>query len=603
MLSSDGTPRVSRRAPILVGALAVAAFLPSLLNGFVYDDERYVLKNLLIASWDWSHLRAMWLEPYFGNHHPLHLMAYALQRAAFGLEPAGWHAVSLALHALNAVLLCRLLPRFGVPAGMAVAGAALFAVHPVQAESVAWVSEQKNLLSLFFTLLALEGYLAARATGRWAPWLGASAAFLAALASKVQAVGLVPFLVAIEALRPAFLPPARGRALVRLLPFVALGGLWLNLAILAHGRAGFIHPYPGGSLATALLSDGPVLLAYLSNLLWPARLAAEYDLAHAGEMSRWALMAAWAGLGGVAWAIARTARREGKGRVALGVVWIGGFLAPVMNLVPIGPLLNDRYLYAPLCAAAPLLAAGAFALLWRAPDAAGTRVSLHAALRTALLAALVTALAVGSMARSGVWRDEMSLWTDTASRSPRSHLAHYNLGTLWLERGRDDLAEPELRAAMLADPSRPAPYKNLGVLHYRRGRYPLAATLFRAAIHLEPSSFDLWMSLGAAESGAGRIPRALASFRRASRLRPGAADPYYGIGILLERSGDREAAVRALERFLVLEPDATQKRRAAEARLRNLGLQIGNPAGVGSRGTEIAPSSHGWSGTTTRGAG
>ena len=579
------------RATTFVGLLAILAFVRSVHNGFVYDDERYILKNPLIASWSWDHVRAMLTQPYFGNFHPLHLLAYALERSAFGFRPLGWHAVSVVLHATNAMLLYRLLPRFGVGPSVALVGTAIFAVHPVQAESVAWVAEQKNLLSLLFTLLSLKAYLRARASGRGLPLLAASAAYLAALASKVQAICLLPFLFAIELMQPVVLPPRMGRALLRLLPFTLLGGWWLNLAILAHGRAGFIHPYPGGSLAATFLSDGPVLLAYIKNLLWPTRLAAEYDLPVATEMPVLLLAASWIALGCMAMAISRIVVRDAGGRIGLGLAWVFGCLAPVLNLVPIGPLMNDRYLYAPLCALGPLLAAGLFVMVRGIERGFSVRVP-RSFMRTACVV-MLSVLLVASWSRSAVWRDEMSLWTDAAAKSPGSHLARYNLGTLWLERGREDLAGPELRAALVADPLRPAPYKNLGVLYYRQRRFRLAAALFRAAIRLEPSSYDLWMSLAAAEAAQGHTHLAVAFFQRASRLQPQEARPYYALGLQLKKIGDKAGAARAFETFVSMRPGRTRERNMAEEHLRNLGVLNRNQKGDQSIGTNIAPAQGG----------
>ena len=583
MPSPEASARPSRRILWAIGVLAAASFLPALWNGFVYDDDGYVLRNSLIASPSLDDLRAILTRPYFGNFHPLHVLLLALQRMVFGLRPAPWHAVSLTLHAANAILLVRLLPRFGIPPTIAVSGAAIFAVHPIQVESVAWVSEQKNLLSLLFTLLALEGYLTARASGRWWPLLGASAAYLAALASKVQSVGLLPVLFAIEYLRPSVLPAPRGRPLVRLLPFVALGGLWINLAILAHGRAGFIKPYPGGSLIATVLSAGPVLVAYAGNLLWPLHLSAEYDLLPAGELPRIHLAATWVILGCAALGLRRACLRDQGGRITLGLVWVAGFLLPVMNLVPIGPLMNDRYLYAPLCALGPLLAAGACEIVRRAIPRGKLRAPDGPVV--AVMGAAIAALALASAVRSEVWRDEFRLWRDAAAKSPRSHLARYNLGTIWLERGRADLAEVELRAAMEADPTRPAPYKNLGVLHYRQKRFRLASALFRAGIRLAPANYDLWLSLAVAEAAAGRQVQALAAIRRAASLDPQAARPHYVEGMLLERTGDAEGASAAFRKFISLQRGETKDRRAAEEHIRNLGSRLRSSKPPDSGGT------------------
>jgi tetratricopeptide (TPR) repeat protein len=162
-------------------------------------------------------------------------------------------------------------------------------------------------------------------------------------------------------------------------------------------------------------------------------------------------------------------------------------------------LMNDWYLYAPPAPGTPPCRRLAHP---RATPALQPRSHVRAT--AAAMAVGVASLGLGSAVRSEVWRDEFRLWRDAAAKSPHSHLARYNLGTIWLERGRLDEAEAELHASMRADPMRPAPYKNLGVLYYRQKRFGLAAALFRTGIRLAPGNYDLWMSLSAAEAGAGR---------------------------------------------------------------------------------------------------
>ena len=582
---------VGMRASLAVGGLAAVVFLPSLWNGFVYDDEQYVLANTLITSWSWRHLRAIITEPYFGNFHPLHLLTYAIERSLFGLRPVGWHAVSVALHAANIVLLCRLLLYFGISRAIALIGAAIFAVHPVQVESVAWVSEQKNLLSLLFTFLSLKCYLRNRETGSLLPLLGATIAFIAALASKVSAVGLVPFLIVLEYAPPPALPSPRGGVIVRFLPFLIAAGIWMNLAILAHGEAGFIHSYPGGSLSAAIITIGPVLMAYARNLLWPNHLSAAYDLPSAAEFNPVWLAGSWLLVGLGALVVVRIARHDEGRYTSLGLAWTAGFLAPVLNLVPIGTLMNDRYLYAVLCVIGPAIAWALCAVFKGTAGALQPRATFW--IQSAVVTTMLAGLAVTAALRTPVWRDTKSLWVDAAAKCPRSALARYNLGTLWIELGRDDLAEPELRAALEADPSRPRPYQNLGAIYYRQGKYRLAETEFLAAAQLVPQSFSLWMRIAAAQAHAGRDPEAIASLKRASRLRPADGRPYFGLAILMERRGDEEQAVLAFRKFLASPDGNGVQRRTAEKRLHLLRLRNRNVSGPSTRedrsdGTQFA---------------
>ncbi len=581
--SSCEESRTRRRATFWLCLLSVFAFIPALRNGFVYDDERYILQNPYIVSFSWEDLRFILTQPYFGNFHPLHHLLIATERWIFGYAPAGWHAVSLLLHALNTALLYPLLRRFGVEQSVSFVSACVFALHPVQVESVAWVSEQKNLLSLLFVLLSLRAYLTARETGGRAA-LGASLAlFILALASKVSAVALVPVLLAIEHYSPLPPGPSRSRPLVRTMPFLLLAGAWAQFGLLAHGREGFIHGYPGGSLAATLLTIGPVLVAYGKIVLWPVGLAAAYDLPPAGDMQAAALAAAWlvAGLGALA--AFRLAARERDGRIALALIWIGAFLLPVLNLVPIGTLMNDRYLYAPMCAIAPLVVAGLYRLALAAAGNIRAPFMLRAApvLRIGILALLASL----SLARTGVWESDGALWIDAAARSPRSAHALYNLGTYWVEQGRDDLAEPPLRSALEADPRKPEPYQNLGAIHFRQGRFKLAAVEFEAASRLAPENYDVWIWLSSARARSGQTREAIAALRRAAAIDSASGKPYLGLGLLQEELGAPEKAADAFRTFLARGEGTPHQRSIAEERLRDLEERFRNRSASAEAGT------------------
>ncbi|MFQ5457129.1 MAG: tetratricopeptide repeat protein, partial [Myxococcota bacterium] len=356
-----------------------------------------------------------------------------------------------------------------------------------------------------------------------------------------------------------------GRALVRVLPFVLLAGLWCNLGLLAHGDEGFIHPYPGGSFTAALWTIAPVLLAYGKLLLWPLGLAAAYDLPPATGMPPGAVAGAWLAVAFLLAFMAFAARKAGEPRVGIALVWIGAFLLPVLNLVPIGTLLNDRYLYAPLCALGPLAVAGVVA----AGRLSGRTLSPRprAAIGAAGLAAVLVLLTGLSHIRAGVWADEARLWSDAVVHSPGSALARYNLGTLYLERGRDDLAEPHLRAALAADPTLSGPYQNLGTLHLRQGKAGLAMREFDAAIRLSGGSYDLWMNLALAQSAAGLPEKAIASLNAALRALPGEGRPYLAMGLLYEQLGDPAQARDAFKLFLASDDGDESQRNLAKARI------------------------------------
>jgi tetratricopeptide (TPR) repeat protein len=271
---------------------------------------------------------------------------------------------------------------------------------------------------------------------------------------------------------------------------------------------------------------------------------------------------AWGAVGIASWALVTTALRERERRIALGLVWIAAFLAPVLNLVPIGTLMNDRYLYAPLCAIAPMLAAGVAA----AARVAGRRARFP--LGGPDLGAI--------LAPGGRFERAIGVWRGAVDGRCREEFRSAPRAATW----DDSLAGPsgsagEPRRAIL-DPASPRPYVNLGAIHFRQGRYRLAAAELEAAAKLAPKDFGIRMSLASAQARAGRDREAIASLRWAERLRPGSGGPWLGIGLLLEQGGDAPGARRAFEEALAARDLDPAKAALAEAHLRDLRLRKGD---------------------------
>jgi len=511
---------------LAIAAATLVTYAPVVGNGFVdYDDndiyvgDPHVHEGLSRESlaWAFSAGHSYW--------HPLTWISHMLDCELFGLQPAGHHRTSLLIHTASAVLLFLTLRFLTGATWPSVLVAALFALHPLNVESVAWVSERKNVLSAFFSILALAAYGAyARRPGP-VRYLVLAAVVLAALLSKPMAVTLPLVLLLLD-----FWPLGRlgrvslGRLVLEKLPLLLLSALASLLTIQSQREMGALIPMdriPAGvRAANALVS----YVAYVSKMLWPARLAAFYPLRETG-LPLGLVAAAAVCLLGVTAVVAWRARREPY--LAVGWFWYLGTLVPVIGIVQVGSqAMADRYAYVPLIGLFIAIAWGGAALLSRHP-AARPAVGV-------VTVAILLALAVRTRQQVGVWHDSLSLFSSSVRAVPDSWLAHYNLGDALSAGGRFGEAEAELRETIRLKPRFARAHNNLGMAIDSQGRTEEALASYAEAVRLKPDMAEAHNNLGAAYSSLGRYEDGVLAFREAIRLRPDFAEAQHNLGVALK---------------------------------------------------------------------
>jgi tetratricopeptide (TPR) repeat protein len=514
--------RIARR-PHAAAVLALVAIAFGVYSGVLdhafllnWDDHDYVVRNEAIRGLSWENVRTAFGRPYFGNYAPLHLLSYAVDHAVWGMSAGGFLFTNVLLHGANGALLHVLLVRLGAGRAAAALAAALFLVHPVQVESVAWISERKNVLCMAFLLAALHGYAAYRAPGaRRRAWTYSAsfAAAAAALLTKAAAVVIAPLLVLFDLCHVE--PSARRRWVIDKAPFVlatvaiAAATISSQREMIAEGRAAYSMDPP-----TTLYTMVPVVARYLGMLAWPAGLSAIYapavregaDLAFAASA---ALLTGLAALG-----VLLFRRRRPL------FFWYAAFflgLVPVLQIVPLPTLMNDRYLYF------PMLGASAFAALALEPVLKAGRDPLRRAAKVAAAVA-VAVLALLSHARVEVWRDDLSLWQDAAAKDPRSALAWAGLGMSLLDGGRGDEALHAFLSALAIDPAHRLALNDAGALWNERGEPLRGRPYLVRAVSLWPDYFPAYMNLGRSYLMTGELGAAEEAFRAALRIEPAAPE-------------------------------------------------------------------------------
>jgi tetratricopeptide (TPR) repeat protein len=573
----------SRRGPLLGAALLALAVLAlygaSIGYEFVYDDHVQIERNPWLRD-----PRGFWLfltRPFWGfymdrgsepsnYYRPAFGILYSLVARGFGLQPAAYHTVSVALHLAVTLLVAygalRLLrERRGEIA--ALAAGLLFAVHPAHAEAVAWVGDQVDPLTALFVLPALYSYLSRKDRGEWAGWAGPLCYLLACLA-KEPGTALLLVLGAVEIAewrREGSLGAALRRASGRLLPYVAMFAVYVALRLHALGSFSPRSYGVTSSPASAVAFAGGLFARYLAFLFvpFPARVLVSVPapallspLAIAGLL---ALGLAFLGLLAAAWS--GRARRE----VFLPLAMIVAFLLPVLMVNSIGGSnFSERYLYLPSIGLAWLFGLLAARLAEILPGR-GRRASVAAAL------ALLVGLGIAAGARAAIYRSDLTLFRAAVRTSPNSEIARNNLGMALYNRGYLDQAEREYQRARRLDPNAVPPLANLAVLYEKRGDVPRAEKTFEEVLRLSPTHTISAVHLARLQRKRGDRAGAI---RRLDALFAAGGESY---DALIERADlwledhHPEKAIPLLERAVRTFPEYSQGREMLERARREKG--------------------------------
>ncbi len=558
------------RKLFLALAMALAAgwiYWPAVRGGWVWDDKTEMPQMAAIPGRE--ALRDIWIAPTTGDYYPVKTSLEWLEWRLWGNDTFGYHLVNVALHVAGAILLWRLLKRLGVRCAR-FAGL-LFVVHPLAVESVAWIDELKNTLSLPLALLALIAYVSfddAQASGKTAPrspmdegwgfYLLSLACFLLAMLSKSSVVMLPVFL-----LLYAWWKRGRIRAadLLAAAPFLVIS-LVLGLVAIrfqqVHGLAGGILALPLGGWAVRLARAGLMAAFYFSKCILPVGLMPIYPqwtVDPAAPVTWLPWLAAGAGF---AWL---WSRRKTWGRHALlGLGWFFLNLAPVLGFIPISHFrftwTMDHLAYLPLAGLAGLAAAGLGALdvRWAQARPACRWLLLGAA------AAGCALLAVVSRRHAAAFQSDETFWSDALARNPGAWIAENNLGNLLLARGETPAAIGHFERALQLNPAYPEAEYDLGLAYAGSGRLPEAAAHYAASLRLQPGNGDGHNNLGNALLRMGRTPEAITEYTEAIRLEPGDAPAHCNLGVALLRTGQVEAAIAQYQEALRLQPVSADAR-------------------------------------------
>ena len=560
--------------PALAAAATFAAFLPALSCGFLYWDDIYnMARAAQVPGLTSAQLGAMFGSCSMGPYTPLTYLTRAADGLIWGPNAAGHHLAGLLLHSANAAACyyaCLALLRAAKPEAAlgepglkpaAAAAALFFALHPLRAESVAWLSARHDVLCTLFWLLAVRAYAVSRpAAGapRWDREAAPLAFFLCALLSKGMAITLPAVLLLLDLYPLRRLPadprlwtrPGYWGVLTEKVPYLALAAVFAGAGYGCQAAAGSLwtmEEYGAGHrLGTVFYG----VLFYPWKTLLPYGLSPFYQLPRqftAFSAQGLALAAGACGLTAAAFLL----RRRWPGPAAAWAYYLLT-LAPVAGLVKINmQSAADRYSYLPGLAFAALAGAGLRELF------AARRRRYFAAAGAALVLAALAGL---SRRQLGYWKDTETLWRRALAVDPGIELVHNNLGHILAERGDMAGAEKEYREALRLNPASGLAHYNLGGVLMGRGAYAEAEEHDLEAVRLKPDLAAAHYNLGVLEAGLGRPAEAEARYREAMRLAPEFPMAPYNLGILLAAEGQGAAAEAAYRAALAAKPDFAEAR-------------------------------------------
>src|SRR5438874_729095 len=532
---------------LMLIAVTIFAYRPAWNGGFIWDDDAYIINNELLTAPDG--LRRIWFSldsP--SQYFPLVYSTFRIEHALWGLNSTGYHWVNLLLHIANALLVWRVLARLHVP-GAWLAGA-IFALHPVQVESVAWITERKNVLMGFFfllTLLAWVAFVGERTKRPWRFYGLALILYVLALSAKTTACTLPAALLLILWLQKK---PINKRRLSQVVPFLIMG---IGMGLLAV----WWERYHQGTRGT-LFTLGPIeriLIAsravwfYLSKLIWPSNLTFIYpkwNISPAHPLD-YAWLLAGIGLCAVIHFVRRYVGRSVEVAAAFFVATLSPVLGFIMLFTFRYTFVADHYQYLACIGPIALVSAGVVSLAEMLKD---YRVFI-------LTAALFVAATLGVLTwrQSAMYGDIETLWRITLKRNPECWMAHTNLGIVLLQKGQLDDGIAQYRAALQMQPDSWDAEYNLGTALVTKGEVDEAILHCERAVAMQPNDPDSQVSLGNALLQKKRIDEAIVHYQNALGIRPDYSLAHYGLGRAFLEKGEADNAIQHCRTALVIRPD------------------------------------------------
>lgn len=542
-----------RKHAVIVGGLAIAlmvfaAYWPAVHAGFVWDDDDYLTENPLVTAPDGLY-RIWFTTDCPSQYFPLVYTSFRIEHSFWGMNPIGYHVVNILLHSANALLLWLLLRRLKIPGAWL--AAAIWALHPVNVESVAWITERKNVLSTLFYLLAVGQWMRFVEAPEKPPrsaYALALVCFAMALFAKTTACTLPAVMLIVLWIRKQ---PINLKRVAQVIPFAAAGLVMGLVSIwwerMKQGTTG--HEFVLAPLDRILVASR-ALWFYLGKLVWPADLMFSYPKWRISphDASQYIWVAAC-----VVVAIALWRQRGSWGHWPLvAVTFFAAVLSPLLGFIPLYTFIYtyvaDHYQY--LACLGPIA-------LFAALLAALPRFRMA---KYAVSGILLCVLGALTWHQAGAYRDSGTLWADVLAKNPQSWAANEGVGMALAADGDLAGAAAHFRRALELKPDHWQGWLNLGAMLAGQGEPKQAEQCFRNGLKLCSTSAELQCGLGHSLLEQGKWQEAVQVYEAVTRQYPAFLDPHLLLADILEAHGNRREAMRHLEAALNIMPDLQQAR-------------------------------------------
>jgi protein O-mannosyl-transferase len=556
----------------LIACAVFSSYSPAINGKLIFDDDQLVTDNDLVQSPRGLH--QLWRDPRALEFYPITYDSYWIEWRMWEMHPAGYHVTNLILHVVGALLIWAVLRRLSVPG--AFFAALIFAVHPVNVESAAWISQRRNMLSLLFFLLSIYWYLKTEMLSpalpsQGGPWEQGKDSHPSPLAPHPSPLAPRPsslfYCLSLTAFTLAMLSKGSAAVLPVLLlgiiwwlrrltrrdflltsPFFAVAAAltWVNIWFQTHGANEVLRT---ASFIERMLGAGAVPWFYLYKAFFPVDLCFIYPMWNisVGDPAWWIPLVAALAVSAVLWLYRNSWSRP--------FLFAWGFfcaaLVPVMGFADVGfmkySLVADHYQHIAIIGVVAILTAG-MATWLRQVQGGLRRASL------AIGAAATCILIYLTFKQCFLYRDPFTLYQAILRKNPRCSIAEINLGSAFGNIGNHKEAEKHYKRAIQFESDRYLACNYLGLMACQDGKYTIAIEYFHEVIRYKPDYADAYMNLGSALAQIGRIDEAIKEYRESIRIKPYSSGPYYNLGVISERSGRISEAIELYEQAIQLKP-------------------------------------------------
>ncbi|MCF6155308.1 MAG: tetratricopeptide repeat protein [Candidatus Brocadia sp.] len=564
---------------LLVSALAVITFLNSLDNAFVYDDVFTITNNYFIR--DWGNFPVLFTNDYFSSsgevtYRPVVTLSYFIDYSIWNLNPLGFHLTNIILHTMSAVLVYTLLSIITRNSAVSFLTGILFASHPVLTEAVNAISYREDLLAAVFFLVSFLLFIQStfrnpQSKIRTYLYPLSLFSYLLALCSKEMAITL-PLIICVF----DWVFDGTGRIKKNIIKlylgflFVSVFYLFLRFVWL-HNPVEKQLMYPGNSFLVNLLTMPKILGSYIKLLFLPVCFNADYIVPHtqnplaATFICSIALLSA---IGVITYKFYNHAKH-----LFFFILWFFITLVPTMNIIPIANIMAERYLYLPSVGFCMVLSCILISIpKWVRPFISWENGSLgilisNAPIRsnpnprkalslftTCLTVILAVLYSLSAMKRNEIWRDQRTFWSKTIEASPDSSRARNNLGMIYLQEGKTDLAIREFQAAIAIEPD-PEYHHNLGMAYQKKGWREEALGEYHHVLAINPNSAITHNNMGNIYIDKGLLDEGILKFKRALLLKPNYYDAHFNLGLAYFKKGLFDASMDEFKLAIHYEPD------------------------------------------------